>query len=274
MKNTYLLLSAFTILCSAASGQSLITMSNKCYKWVRAGNAANAQQDYATALETFEKVVNKCSAKDAKEQGNTGKARALNGLKRYDEAITAANKAIDASKDNGIAAYFEKADAHFGLNQLPEATDDYNKIIALSEKNRNTKERASIFAKLAELDWKQNKAESAYGNIDKAIGLDADNPAYQIQKGDFKVKEGDLKAGFEYYDKALTTSGDKNAIYKLRAIAFTNAMQEKHKTRDAAELKSRMSSEEKTQFCSEWKRLFDSGYKNVQQDLYYTMICL
>jgi hypothetical protein len=51
-------------------------------------------------------------------------------------------------------------------------------------------------------------------------------------------------------------------------------MQEKHHTRDAAELKSRMSAEEKQQFCNEWKRVFDSGYKNVQQDLYYSLICL
>ncbi|GAO42078.1 tetratricopeptide repeat protein [Flavihumibacter petaseus] len=262
------------LVSSAAFCQSLITMSNKCYKMVQAGNAANDSQQYDEALTTFEKVLSKCSAKDAKEQGNVGKAKALNGLKRYDEAIQAADLAIKASKNTSIAALFEKADAHFNQNNLTAATDDYNAIIALSEKNQNTKDRATIYSKLADLDWKQKKSTEAYQDIDKAIALDPANPAYLIQKGDFKVKEGALKAGFEYYDKALETTSDKPSVYKLRAIAFTNAMQGKHSTRDAKELATRMSAEEKKQFCEEWKRLFDTGYKNVNQDLYYTMICL
>ncbi len=270
-------ISLFLVTALGSTGvfsQSLITMNNKCYDMVKSGNEANSNQAYEEALKTFETVLSKCSAKDAKEQGNVGKAHALNGLKRYDEAIAAADAAFKASKSKSITALFEKADAHYSLNQMDAASADYNQIISLSEKNKNTKERASIFSKLAELDWKQQKSSDAYQHVDKAIELDPANPAYLIQKGDFKVKEGALNAGFDLYDKALENSSDKNYVYKLRAIAFTNAMQDRHHTRDAKELKDRMSAEEKKQFCEEWKRLFDSGYKNMSQDLYYTLICL
>lgn len=267
---------AFALLAASTAGrtQSLITMSNKCYKMVQSGNGQNEAGNYSEALQTFEKVIKKCSAKDAKEQGNTGKARALNGLKRYDEAIAAANLAIAASKEQGIAAWFERAEAHYGLQQLSAATEDYNKIISLSEKNRNTTDRASIYAKMAELDWKQHNRDQAYTHIDMAIDLDQNNPAYLVQKGDFRMKQGDLQAGFKLYEEATSISTDKPAMYKMRAFSFTRAMQDKYATRDAKELGNKMTAEEKKQFCAEWKQLFDTGYKDVKQDLYYTMICL
>jgi tetratricopeptide (TPR) repeat protein len=273
MKKIALLLISVNFLSHGFS-QSLITMSNKCYEMVKTGNAANESGQYDQALNTFETVLSECSAKDAKESGNAGKARALNGLNRHEEAITAADAALKASRNTSIAALFERADAHYSLNQIDEATEDYKQITAISAKNENVKERASIFAKLAELDFKQNRKEDALDNIDKAISLDPSNASWHILKGDFYAKDGDLDAAFESYDKALETSSDKASIYKLRAFAFTNAMQEKHHTRDAAELKSRMSGEEKQQFCKEWKRVFDGGYKNAQQDLYYSLICL
>ncbi|HPZ87135.1 MAG TPA: hypothetical protein PLQ32_03455 [Flavihumibacter sp.] len=254
--------------------QSLITMSNKCYKLVQAGNALNESGDYSKALETFDKVLRKCSAKDAKEQGNTGRAKALNGLKRYDEAVAAADLAISASNEMGIAAYFEKAEAHYALQQLSAAADDYAKIISLSDKNRNAVDRATMYAKLADLDWKLQHRDKAFTHIDMAIDIDQSNPAYLIQKADYKLKLGDLKPAFALYEEATTLSNDKQSMYKMRAFAFTRAMQEKYSTRDAKELGAKMSSEEKKQFCLEWKQLFDTGYKDVQQDLYYTLICL
>jgi tetratricopeptide (TPR) repeat protein len=267
----------FLMLCFVMSmhgfSQSLITMSNKCYEMMKTGNKANDAGQYDEALKTFDAMLSKCTAKDAKESGNVGKAHALNGLKRHDEAKAAADAAIKASKNTSIAALFERADANYSLNQLADAKADYAKITDMSEKNKNVKDRASIFSKLAELDWKQGMKEDAYNNISKAIELDPGNPDYLIMRGDFKAKEGDLTSAFENYDKALETSSDKQAVYKLRANAFTRVMQDKHKTRDAKELGQRMSTAEKEKFCQEWKRVFDGGYKNMKEELYFTLIC-
>jgi tetratricopeptide (TPR) repeat protein len=272
MKKISFLLVILSVYLPAFS-QSLITMSNKCMGMLKTGNESNKTGDYEAALKTFETMLSKCTAKDAKEQGNVGKAHALNGLKRHQDAIAAANAAIKASKNTSIAALFERADANYALNQLADAKADYAAITDMSEKNKNVKERAAIFAKLAELDWKQGMKEDAYNNLSKAIELDPENPDYHILRGDLKAKEGDLDDAFENYDKALETSADKQSVYKLRANAFTRAMQDKHSTRDANELKSRMSAAEKERFCGEWKRLFDGGYKNMKEDLYYTLIC-
>ncbi|ULQ55395.1 tetratricopeptide repeat protein [Flavihumibacter rivuli] len=272
MKKISLLLLCVTI-AYLSKAQSLITMSNKCMDMMKAGDLANTEGRYEDAVKTFEDALKKCTARDAKERGNVGMAHALNGLGRHEDAIVAANAAIKASKQTNIAGFFERADANYSLRNGDAAKADFEKIISLSEKNKNISERASIYAKLGELSYRMGNKDSADYYLVKASETDPQNPEFYILRGDLKAKQGDLNGAFTYYDKALETTADKNEVYKLRALAFTRAMQEKHGTKEEKELKSRMSKDELSRFCGEWKRLFDSGYKNMKQDLYYTMIC-
>ena len=114
------LLSPFSL-----KAQQLITMSNKCYKQVQAGNQQNDQGQYQEALNTFTKVLKDCSAKDAKEEGNVGKAIAFNGLKQYNDAITAAESAIKVSKQTNVMAYYARSYAlnQAGMRQLTQGFD-------------------------------------------------------------------------------------------------------------------------------------------------------
>ena len=142
----------FGVFCNIAQAQ-LITVSNKCYKQIQLGNEQNDARDFEVALQTFEDILKKCSAKDGKEQGNLGKAIALNGLGEFEEAIQAANVAIKFSKNKNVMAYYARSYANRNLNNESAAREDLIKITQLAEKNRDKKARATIHAQLAQLDF-------------------------------------------------------------------------------------------------------------------------
>ena len=133
----------FGVFCNIAQAQ-LITVSNKCYKQIQLGNEQNDARDFEVALQTFEDILKKCSAKDGKEQGNLGKAIALNGLGEFEEAIQAANVAIKFSKNKNVMAYYARSYANRNLNNESAAREDLIKITQLAEKNRDKKATATI----------------------------------------------------------------------------------------------------------------------------------
>src|ERR1700704_718972 len=88
----------------------LVTMSNNCYNLIATGESQNRAGNYNTALQNFNEVLNKCDAYDAKEKAYAGKAGALNGLRQYNDALTAANAGLKISQSS-INNLFEKANA-------------------------------------------------------------------------------------------------------------------------------------------------------------------
>jgi tetratricopeptide (TPR) repeat protein len=102
-----------------------------------------------------------CDAYDAKEKAYAGKATALNGLKQYNDALTAANEGLKISS-TGVDNMFQKASAELGLGMQAEAKADFAKIIDMTAKNKNVKERATIYGKIAELDLRENMYSDAY----------------------------------------------------------------------------------------------------------------
>src|SRR5689334_11334963 len=88
----------------------LVTMSNSCYNSIEKGQAANKAGNYSDALDLFNGVLQKCDAYDAKEKGYAGKAAALNGLQKYNDALDAANQGLTINKTS-IDNLFGKAGA-------------------------------------------------------------------------------------------------------------------------------------------------------------------
>ena len=250
----------------------LVTMSNKCFDQLEGANASIDAGNYDAALPELEAVLAKCSAKDAQEQANAAKARAYNGMKRYSEALEAANAAL-AVKSTSVNALFQRGAAYAGLGQTAESKADFDQIIALTEKNQNVEQRASIFAELADLSWKQGMKAEAETYMNQAIFYDGDNPNYYIQRGDMRIKEGKIDEAFADYDKAVANGKSDLEMYSIRSNAMVNAMQEKYGTTNANELSKKMTAGEKSRLCADLDKAFDLGLKDMQLDLFRTMAC-
>jgi len=267
----FLLFAVLTPLSSQA--QQLITMSNKCFKQIQAGNKQNDEGRYQEALTTFAKVLKDCSTKDAKEDGNIGMAIASNGLKQYDNAVTSANSAIKAGKEKNVTAYYARSYAYSKLGRTEDAKADIVRITDLTKKNKDIKARAGMFAQLAHLDFQLNMLAEADTNLTKAITLDPENPAFYIQKGDMMIKINNYDDAFTAYDKVLELGKNDLEIYQIRTEARLKQMQQKYVTTDINELSKRMTRQEKTTACNDIKKALGLGLKNLQLDLLASSIC-
>ena len=253
--------------------QQLVTMSNKCFKQVQAGNKLNDQGQYQEALTTFTKVLKDCSAKDAKEDGNIGIAIASNGLKQYDNAVTSASNAIKVGKEKNVMAYYARSYAYNKLGRTEDAKADIVKITDLTKKNKDIKARAKMFAQLSHLDFQLNMLAEADTNLIKAIELDPENPAFYIQKGDMMIKINNYDDAFTAYDKVLELGKNDLEIYQIRTEARLKQMQQKYVTTDIKELSKRMTKQEKSTVCADMKKALDLGLRNLQLDLLASTIC-
>ena len=256
-----------------SKAQQLVTMSNKCFKQVKAGNTQNDQGEYAQALETFQSVVKNCSAKDAREEGNVGLATAFNGLKDYESAITASNNAIKASKKKSVAAYYTRSFAYSKLDRTADAKADLETITNLTAKNKNVKSRATIFARLAQLNFQLGMLAEADSNLQKAIELNPQNPDFYIQQGDMQLKNGHYDDAFTAYDKVIELGKTDLEIYQIRTEARLKQVQEKYKSTDIKELSRKMTQQEKQRLCKEIAKAVDLGLRNLQLELLSSTIC-
>jgi len=271
-KTKYLILFA-ALLPFSIHAQQLVTMSNKCYKQVQAGNKLNDQGAYQQALDTFKKVLKDCSAKDAKEEGNIGIALASNGLEDYETAISSANNAIKASKQTSVMAYYTRSYAYRKLGRTEDAKADIVKITELTKKNKDIRKRATMFAQLAHLDFQLNMLAAADTNLTRAIELDPANPVFYIQKGDMMIKINNYDDAFLAYDKVIDLGKKDLEIFQIRTEARLKQMQQKYVTTDIKELSKRMTKKEKMLLCSDMKKAIDLGLRSLQLDLLSGMIC-
>lgn len=265
---------AGAMICMTASLQAqTFTMSKKCREQVATANRMNADRQYDSALTVFNASQKDCSTKDAKEAIWVGKARSYNGLKQHAKAIDEANQALKLSKDKSINAYFERGVANEGLGKKDEANADFNRIIDLTEKNQNVKERATIYAKIADLDYQAGKIAEGDSNLARAMRLDPFNTNFTIQQGDQYVRLGDYGKAFEYYDKAVQQGRTDLDMYVIRTNARMKMVQDKYGTTNAQELRSKMTPTEKDQLCVEMKKAISLGLKDMKQDMFAALVC-
>src|SRR5262245_35728527 len=107
MKKSSLFIAVFFIY-SIISAQTF-TMGKKCNKQNTNGINLLKEKKYQEAYDVFTTMQKSCTTKDAKEATNVGRAEALNGLGKYQEAITASDAALKVTKNTSVMALFQKA---------------------------------------------------------------------------------------------------------------------------------------------------------------------
>lgn len=248
-------------------------MTNGCYNAIQSADASNKAGNYSAALEQYNKILDQCKAYDAKEKAYAGKAAALNGLKQYNDALTAANEGLKTSSTS-IDNLFEKANAELGLKMNAEAKADFATIIDLTQKNRNTKDRATIYAKMAEIDLKQNMYSDAMNNMQTAITTDNTNPDFYILKGDIYSAQSDYANAMAAYDQAIQISGNSTKVWQAKVEAETKSLQKKYGTgSNAADLAGKISQADKKMLCSDIRTAKTNGVKNANIDLLQLSVC-
>jgi tetratricopeptide (TPR) repeat protein len=272
MKNfSIVILISFALFFSKCKS-GLVTTSNSCYNSIQQGQAANKSGNYSNALDIFNQVLQKCDAYDAKEKGYAGKAEALNGMKNYDEALAAANQGLTINKSS-VDNLFEKASAELGLGRTADAKADFSTITDLTQKNKNVKERATIYEKMAEIDLAQKMYDDAINNIQQAIALDPDNANFLMLRGDIKATQENFDAAIADYDLAISKGKDDTEAWKARATASIKSYQKKYNSTDAKQLASKMSAQDKTTLCNEISKAQSKGVKDINIDLLQASLC-
>jgi len=270
MKKYLIVILLAMVLSQCKSG--LVTMSNSCYNLIATGESQNRAGNYSTALQNFNEVLAKCNAYDAKEKAFAGKASALNGLAQYNDALTAANAGLKISQTS-INSLFEKANAELGMGMTAEARADLKNLIALTQKNQHAAERATIYAKIAAIDSRQQLYPEALENIGQAIALDNTNPDFLVLKGDIQTAAGNFPDALGSYDEAAAKGKTGFTAQKAKVIAMLKMNQKKYGTDNADILARKMNSMEKQDLCAGIRNAQDKGMKDITIDMTQAAIC-
>ena len=250
----------------------LVTTSNGCYNLIQSSQAQNRAGDYASALANFNEILKKCDSYDAKEPAYSGKATALNGLVQYGDALAAANEGLKLDKTN-IESLFEKANAELGLGMNAEAKADLQTVVSLTEKNRNTAQRATIYAKIAALNSRQKQYSEAQTNIQKAISLDPNNLELFVLQGDIYTSGGNYSSALDSYNAAISKGKNDGSAWKGKTEAMIKMYQSKYNTNDATTLGSKMSASEKKNLCGTIQSGIAAGMKSMDIEMSQLAIC-
>ena len=270
---TAILLVFSIIFLSAGCKSGLVTSSNSCYNLIKSSDDQNQSGDFSSALANFNEILKKCDAYDAKIPAYAGKARALNGLRQYDEALAAVKEGLKLDK-NSIDNLFEKANAEMGLGMNAEAKTDLQTIISLTEKNKNTSQRATIYAKIAALESHQQQWNDAQTTVQQAISLDPANGDLFILQGDIYSASGNYSSSFASYDKAINILAYASApAWKAKIEAIIKMIQAKYNIHDASGLGAKMSTSEKQNLCGAIKSGLASGLKSMDIEMTQAVIC-
>lgn len=264
----------FIILIVIQTGckSGLVTTSNSCYNLLTQADASQRSKNYTQALAQYSQVLENCKAFDAKERGYAGKAAAQNGLKQYADAYNTAMDGLSVNK-NSVDIIFQKANAELGLNRTADAQADFQTVISLTENNRNVKERATIYAKMAEINLGQNMYEDAMNYVAKAIALDAANPDFYMLQGDIQAQQGKYTEANTYYDMAISHGKDDAIVWKAKTINSIQSYEKKYTTTDIQTLAAKMDAGEKEQLCRLIKNASGKGVQDVSIDLLKLSIC-
>lgn len=262
--------------CLAAVGAAeaqTFTMGKDCRAALDAADASNEAGDFAAALSGYDAVVKKCDTKDARTAIQVGRAHALNGMGQHADALAAADAALAVSKRPSLDAYFERAVAHEKLGEMEAATADYNKILELTEKNQNVRERATIYVKVADMYAAAGKTAEAESYLAKAVELDPANTDAEVVRGDWAVRAGAYDAAFAAYDQAVAKGRTDLAMYQIRTEARMKQMQDKYGTTNAQELRGKMTPDETALVCQELKKALELGLRDPKLDMFSALVC-
>ena len=266
-----LLLILFTI---GESRSQTFTMGNKCRENVAQANDILANDQFQQDLEAFDALTGDCKTKDGKETVQVGRAEALNGLGKYDDAIAASEAALKSSKNRSLAAHFQKAIALNKLGRIDESKESLNQVIQLTEMNQNTSERAQNYALMAALyDRQLHESDSAMMYMDQAITLNPENPDFYVQKGDMYAAAGHYNEAGAQYDAAMSHGLNELDGYIIKSETGLQAMEKKYGTTKAQELRDKMTADEKSRVCADLNKALELGWKDMNKDMFAALVC-
>ena len=125
-----------TILCSLMFISSLsaqtFTMGKKCRASLEVAVEALSKKEYANANDLYLAFAKKCKTRDDKEAASVGRAEALNGLGKYQEAIDATAEALKISKNKSLKAHFQRGVAYAKLGDVASSKNDLDQVIRLT----------------------------------------------------------------------------------------------------------------------------------------------
>lgn len=263
----------FAALSAGVLHAQTFTMSKKCKEQIDLANRMNADKQYDSALTVFNANQKGCNSKDGKEAVWVGKARSFNGLKKHTQAVAEADQALKLTKNTSLNAYFERAVAQEAMGNRDAAQADFDRIIALTEKNQNVKQRATLYAKIADLNYQAGRFAEGDSSLAKAMALDPGNANYSIQQGDRYVRAGDYNKAFEYYDKAVSQGRTDLDMYVIRTNARMKMVQDKYGTSNAQDLRAKMTAQERDQVCTEMTKAISLGLRDMKQDMFAALVC-
>jgi tetratricopeptide (TPR) repeat protein len=261
----------FTIGLSECNS-GLVTMSNGCYDLINHGQQQTKAGNYSTALDDFNKVLQKCDAYDAKEKAYAGKAGALNGMNQYSDALDAATRGLAVNKSS-LDNLFEKASAEMGLGNYTGARADLNTLSQLTGKNRNTAQRATLYSKMAEVDTRQQQYPQALQDMQQAIAMDNTNLKFYMQLGDIQVAAGNYPAAISNYQEAIDKGKNDAEAWKARTTTLLKLYQGKYNTTDAGVLARKISAADRQTLCSSINSSKQAGLQDMGIDLVQASIC-
>ena len=134
-----------------------------------------------------------------------GKGATLFLLKRYEESVSAYDRAIQTSAHPDARYHYGKASALRKLERYEESLAAYDEAIRLnSRRKRVYKEKAEL---LLELEHFQEVLE-IYGQL---IRLDPENAEYYVLKGDILLNLKDYERALEAYNQAIYRDPDESS---------------------------------------------------------------
>jgi tetratricopeptide (TPR) repeat protein len=264
---------ALCMTMAVPAGAQLITMNAECREQIASGDALNAGAEYTQALELFDSIAEKCDTKDAAELVQTGRAKALNGLQRYPDATAAANIALEGTDQSSLPALAERAYAAEAQGDLAGARADYQRIIDLTEKNQNTAERAAVYAKVANLEYRAGNAGIANENLSKAMQLDPNNGDFDLQQADYAMVGGDYDGAMASLDKAVALGKADVDTYAMKSDVGLKRMQSKYGTDNAQQLRAKMTPQETAAVCGDLQKALGMGLMDMQKDMFAALVC-
>jgi len=144
-------------------------------------------EDYESAAKSFALAADK-RYEDAKIYSYLGNS--LDQLKKFDEAIVAHNKYIEAFQDDYIG-YYNRGLAYYHDGDYDNAVTDFLFSSTINDTD------ADIFLKLAHCYDKTGKNEKAIENFNKIIELEPENAEYYDARAAFYAKTGKYQLAIE-----------------------------------------------------------------------------
>ncbi|MCH2195021.1 tetratricopeptide repeat protein [Kordia sp.] len=261
-------------LISTQNYAQTFTMGKKCRSSLETAQSTLKSGMYEDALAIFETFSSKCRTKDAKEAAAVGKAQAYNGLERYQEAITEADKALKITKNKSLNGHFQKAVAQSKIGNIAGYKASIEKVIELTEKNQNTAERASNYALMAALYERQlNDITTAQEYLNKAKAMDPNSVKYLVQEGTMYSTLKQFDKAFQSYDVAKRLDPNNKELAIARANTRLRMLEAKYGTKRAQELRSKMTPSEKEMVCEDLNTSKRLGANNMNKDMFLALVC-